>query len=217
VTITPAAASSDTSFASFRDAIAAAAKARIYAGLAQFVVTQGFFWDRDYDRAFDPRKSAVDNLAGALALEHHNGSGWARLAALATEAAVEPMASRPGVVCAPARPGFDAATFAKLLDTTYTTGIDWAYPRASETPVHAMPQPQAAVVGKLGLYFVQLLGFEGDDDDPARTAWARVALPDGGTGFVAPAALLSLTTARLCYTKDLIAGWRISGYVAGGQ
>jgi hypothetical protein len=217
VAITPAVASDDASFTSFREQVAAAAKARVYAGLARLVLPQGFFWDRDFARAFDPRKPAVDNLAAALALEHHNGSGWDRLADFAAAAAVEQLDSRPGIVCAPAKPGFDGAAFAKLLDTTYTTGIDWAYPRAGETPVRSAPQPDARVIGMLGLHFVQLLGFEAADDDPGRTAWARIATPDGGTGYLAPATLLSLTAARLCYTKDLIAGWRIAGYISGGR
>ena len=75
--------------------------------------------------------------------------------------------SRPGVVCAPARPGYDGVAFSKLLDSTYTTGIDWAYPRADETPVRAAPQPGAAEVGTLGPHFVRLLGFEGADSEPA--------------------------------------------------
>ena len=161
----------------------------------------------------------MDNLAAAIALEQGNGTGWDALAAFAAEAAVEPLDSRPGVVCAPARPGYDGVAFSKLLDTTYTSGIDWAYPRADETPVRAAPQPGAAVVGTLGLHFVRLLGFEGPDSEPApgRTQWARVAMPDGKPGFVAPGSLMSLTAERLCYIKDLVAGWRIAGYIAGGS
>ena len=108
------------------------------------MLTQGFFWDRDFGQAFDPRKPAVDNLAAAIALEQGNGIGWDALAAFAAEAAAEPLESRPGVVCAPARPGYDGVAFSRLLDTTYTGGIDWAYPRADETPVRAAPQPDAA-------------------------------------------------------------------------
>ncbi len=118
-------------------------------------------------RRFDPRKPAVDNLAAAIALEQGNGTGWDTLAAFAAEAAVEPLESRPGVVCAPARPGYDGVAFSRLLDITYTSGIDWAYPRADETPVRAAPRPDAAKAGTLGLHFVRLLGFEGPDSDPA--------------------------------------------------
>ena len=101
-----------------------------------------------------------------------------------------------------------------------TTGdIDGAYPRADETPVRAAPQPGATTVGTLGLHFVRLLGFEGADSEVSRgrTQWARVALPDGKQGFVAPRSLRSLTGERLCYIKDLVAGWRIAGYIGGGN
>ncbi len=41
-------------------------------------------------------------------------------------------------------------------------------------------------------------------------------MPDGKPGFVAPGSLMSLTAERLCYIKDLVGGWRIAGYIAGG-
>ena len=99
VAIAQPAASGDASFAAFRAALAAAAKTRIYAELAPLVLTQGFFWDRDFGQRFDPRKPAVDNLAAAIALEQGTGIGWDALTAFAAEAAVEPLDSRPGVVC----------------------------------------------------------------------------------------------------------------------
>ena len=217
--ITLPAASDDASFIAFRTALAAAAKSRIYAELAPLVLTQGFFWDRDFGRRFDARKPAVDNLALAIDLERRDGIGWNALAVFAAEAAAEPLDSRPGVVCAPARPSYDGVAFSRLLDASYTGGIDWAYPRADQTPVRAAPQPGAALAGTLGLHFVRLLGFEGVDHEPApgRTQWARVAMPDGKRGFVAPGQLMSLTAERLCYIKDLVAGWRIAGYIAGGN
>lgn len=135
VAITLPAASADPDLAMFRAAIAAAAKTRIYAELEALVQPQGFFWDRDFGNGYDPRKPSVDNLAAAIQLEHRNGTGWDRLAKLAEERSIEPLDSRPGVVCAPARPSYDALEFSKLLDTTYTTGMDWAYPVADEAPV----------------------------------------------------------------------------------
>lgn len=219
VAITLPAASTDASFAAFRAELAAVAKSRVYAALGLLVQSQGFFWDRDFARAFDPRKPALDNLAAAIQLEHRNGSGWQLLAELAAEAAVEPMASRPGVVCAPANPSYDGVAFARLLHATHTRVSEWAYPRAAETKVQATPQPAAAVIGTLGPQFVRLLGFEGAGGQPApeRKLWARVATPDASSGFVAPGNLMSLTAERLCYAYDLVGGWRIAGYVAAGE
>jgi hypothetical protein len=218
VAITRPAASDDASFVAFRTALATAAKGRLYSELAPLVLERGFFWGRDFGLRFDPRKPSVDNLAIAIALERGSGTGWQTLAEFAAEAAVEPLDSRPGVICAPALPNYDGIEFSKLLDSSVTSDIDWAYPRADETPVRGAPQQGADQIGTLGLHFVRLLGFEGPDSEPSpgRVQWARVVLPDGKQGFVAPGSLMSLTPERLCYTKDL-AGWRIAGYIAGGK
>jgi hypothetical protein len=213
VAITPPAASDDASFIAFRAALAAAVKTRIYAGLAPLVVAQGFFWERDFSQAFDPRKPAVDNLAAAVALEQGNGTGWHALAAFAAEATVEPLDSRPGTLCAPARPAYDSVAFSRLLDTTYTTGADWAYPRADETPVYTAPDTDSAKAGALTLHFVRLMGITGAAATPERSRWTRIALPDGELGFVAPGGLTSLTAERLCYAKDPLGVWRIAGYI----
>jgi hypothetical protein len=219
VAVTLPTASDDAGLIAFRAALAAAAKSRVYAELAPLVLAQVFFWDRDFGQHFDPRKPAVDNLAAAIALEQGDGVGWDALAAFAAEPAAEPLESRPGVVCAPARPDYDGVAFARLLDVTATTGIDWAYPRAEETPVHGAPATDAARTGTVGLNFVRVLGFEGGAGEPApgRKQWTHVALPDGTPGFAAPGSLRSLTAERLCYIKDLVGGWRIAGYIAGGN
>jgi hypothetical protein len=117
---------------------------------------------------------------------------------------------------APARP-YDGGAF-ETPRCLLTSDIDCS-PARGRTPVRFAPQPGATNVGTLGLHLVRLLGFEGVDSEPApgRTQWARVALPDGKQGFVAPGSLMSLTAERLCYIKDLVAGWRIAGYVAGGN
>jgi len=218
VAIVPASPPKNESFEAFRTALAAVAKSRVYAELADLVRTRGFFWDRDFGHGYDPRKPAVDNLAAAIQLELRNGAGWRLLAAFAAEPTIEPLVSLPGVVCAPARPGYDGVAYSRLLDATHTGGIDWAYPRADKTPVHAAPAPLSTVIGKLGLHFVRLMGFEGSSSEPSpgRTQWARVALPDARIGFVAPGSLMSLTAERLCYIKDLV-GWRIAGYIARGN
>jgi hypothetical protein len=212
VAITRPAAFDDASFSAFRDALAGAAKSRIYAELIPLVRRQGFFWDRDFDRKFDPRRPAVDNLAAAIRLEEDNGGGWDVLAAFAKDDSAEPQESRPGVMCAPARPSFDSLAFAKLLDVTDTEEIDWAYARSDDTTARDAPRADAAPLGTLGVNLVRLRGFEGPGTD--RKAWAQIALPDGKIGYVAPGSLISLTGARLCYIKDPVSGWRITGVIA---
>src|SRR5687767_5222799 len=66
----------DESFVAFRQELAAAAKGRVYAELTRLTVAHGFFWERDFDRRFDPRKPPVDTLAAAIRLEHLDGAGW---------------------------------------------------------------------------------------------------------------------------------------------
>ena len=219
VAVTLPAVSADPSFAAFRTAIAAAAKTRIYAELETLVQSQSFFWDRDFGQGYDPRKPPVDNLAAAIELEHRDGVGWGRLAKLAEEKSFAPLDSRPGVVCAPARPGYDVLEFSRLLEATHTRDMEWAYPVADGAPVQAAPRAGAPAIGRLALHFVRLLGFEGADRATAthRNSWAQVMLPDGKTGYAAPGSLSSLTVDRLCYAKDLVVGWRIAGYIAGGN
>lgn len=206
----------DAGFEAFRHDLAAVAKGRIYAELARLVVVQGFFWDRDFDGRFDPRRPAVDNLGAALRLEHDGGLGWRRLAEFAAEATAEPQPARPGIVCAPARPRYDAAAFARLLDDTYTGGKDWVFPRADGIAVRSAARPDATETVRLGLHFIRLLGFERSAGRaPAkRGPWAQVAMPTGSVGFVAPGRLRALTDEQLCYGKDRVGRWRIAGFIA---
>jgi hypothetical protein len=212
IAVTVAPAPDDPSFASFRQQIADAAKKRIYAELTRLVVAQGFFWAGDTARAFDPKRTPAENFARAIRLEGESG-GWNALATFAALPDAAPMASRPGVICAPARPLFDEVDFDRV-NTAAISPAGWIYPRATGAVMRAAPQPEAAVIERLGLHFVRLLGYEGETQpDSERNAWARVAAPSGKTGFVAPGTLFSLRSDRLCYLKDVTGRWRIAGYV----
>ncbi len=218
VAIARPAALDDASFTAFRRALSAVAKGRVYVELARLVEPQGFFWERDFGNHFDARKPAVDNLAAAIRLEQSGGIGWDSLLIVAGEAAVEPLESRTGVVCAPARPRYDSIAFARLLDETNSGDEQWRYPRADETPVRGAPQADAAAIGRLATHFVRLAGFEragADEALPERNFWARIVTPAGRLGYVAPNSLVSLGAARLCYGKDIVGRWHIAGFIAG--
>ena len=219
VAVTLPADSDDASLAAFRQELAAVAKGRVYSSLARLVASSGFFWDRDFGGTYDRRKPAVDNLATALRLEHNNGAGWSTLGAIAAERSAARLPGRPGVVCAPGKPDFDAFEFDRLLDATRTDGTDWTYPRADRAPVRGEPQQRSAVVATLGLHFVRMLGHTGKDNEPDAlgTVWVQVATPAGKTGFVAPGTLTSLYVERLCYGKDPLGRWGIAGYVGAGD
>ena len=160
VAITLPAASTDASFEAFRRTLAAVATDRVYGELARLLEPQTFFWERDFAQAFDARRPAVDNLAAALRLEHAAGTGWRTLATFAAERTLEALASRPGIVCTPAPPHYDGIAFARMLDEAYGADLDWTYPRADGTPVHAAPQADAALVGSIGLHLVRRLGLD---------------------------------------------------------
>jgi len=212
----------DPSFAALRAAITAAAKSRLYADLEALVLPHGFFWERDFANAYDPKKPSVDNLAMAVALEQSDGIGWDKLARFADEKTLEPLDSRPGVFCAPARPAYDMVDFSRLLNATYTSATDWAYPLADGAPVRAAARANAPAVGQLMLQFVRHLGLQRAEGDaapgnPQSSPWAKVVLPDGKIGYVEPGHLSALTVERLCYIKDNVAGWRIAGFIGGGS
>ncbi|MBM3530093.1 MAG: hypothetical protein FJX62_18580 [Alphaproteobacteria bacterium] len=206
----------DATFDEFRKALAAAAKVRRYADLTSLVTPQGFFWDRDFAQAYERRRPGVDNLAAAVGLERNDGAGWDALARFAAGAEVEAQEARPGTVCAPARPHFDVVLYARLLDRTFTTAADWAYPRAAKLAVRATPQPGGALVAELGAHFVRLRGSGGDGKATARDRWTEIVVPSGAPGYVAPGSLGSLAEPQLCFAKDALGRWHIVGFVAGG-
>ena len=208
----------DPTFTAFRKELAGIAKRRIFAELAA-VVARTFFWDRDFDGGFDPAKSGVENLASAIGLEAREGAGWNRLAGFAAEPGATPIPLRIGVICGPPRAIYNEAALDRLLEMTKTEGRAWTYPRSTGVAVRAAPQAGSAVVETLGLHFVHVLGYDATENnaEPERTAWAHVATPTGKDGFVAPDVLRSPLGEQLCYEKDVIGRWHISGYVGRGD
>ena len=214
----------DASFEAFRRELATVVRGRVYAELARLTVTQGFFWERDFARGFDPHRPTVDNLAAAVRLEHGAGTGWNALAAFAAEASAAQLPAHPGVICAPRQPRFDETEFDRLIRQSGIEPVAWAYPNSDRTALRAAPNTAAATIETFGRTFVRLLGANdagraAADRIPALggTQWAAVAAPSGKSGFVAPGALLALASPRLCYAKDEVARWRITGYIGAGD
>lgn len=218
VAVTRPAAPDDPTLQAFRQQLTAVARKRVYAQLTPLVQAQGFFWARDFGNRFDARKPAVDSLAAALSLERANGDGWNALVAFAADATASPLDSRPGIICAPAEPQFDGIALDRLIERTRTDDVDWMYVKVAGTPARASARPNAPVVETLGLHFVRYLGMDGNDDNASlRTHWVKVATPGGKQAYVAPNALLTVTTARLCYGKDHLGRWTIAGFVGAGD
>ena len=219
VAVTLPAPTRDAALDALRKELADIVKRKDRAALAQKVVAREFFWERDFSGSFDPKKPSIDNLVAALTLDADDGSGWDMLAAFVAEPSIGPLPGRPATVCAPAIPQLDEQARDALLDSTATDGVEWNYPRAAGLQVRGAPQANAPVIETLGLNLVRVLGFEDKDGDadPVRNAWARVATPSGKSGFVAPNALVSPYTDRICYVKEGAAPWRIGGYIGGGD
>ena len=223
VAVAPPEPFADADFEAFRRELAAVARSRVHAGLARLMAAQGFFWERDFRREFRSHRPAVDNLAEAVRLEHGTGDGWETLAAFATEGSAAPLPAHPGVICAPREPRFEGADLDRLILQTGIEAIAWAYPRKTGTALREAPQLMARVRETLQQNFARLIADDpqgaATDRVPALggTRWYAVAAPSGRTGFVAPGALLSLASPRLCYGKDGIGRWRITGYVGAAD
>jgi hypothetical protein len=209
----------DASFAAFRQNLAAVAKRRVFAELARNVTPQGFFWDRDFAKSFDPRRTGAENLAAAIRLEHGSGTGWQMLAEFAAEPTASAMPAAPGVLCAPGRPNFDQGDFDRLIDATRSSPTEWVYPRATSLELRAAPRLTSAVIETLGSYFIRVIRFETApaNADPLHTSWTRIAAPSGKVGYAAPDTLNSPAAPQLCYVKDVIGRWTIAGFIGGGN
>ncbi len=219
VIVEPAPPEADASFIAFRNRMEKVAASRHYADLERLVVASGFFWDRDFERRFDPARRPAENLAAALKLEHNGGAGWQALSRFAAEPSLMPADARPGVLCGPARATFDQVDFGRLIDGTRTSRGDWAYPIADKTAVHAAASKTAPVLESIGRHFVRMLGpaASPSDSEALRREWTRIVLPDGRLGFVAPGALTLSEPDRLCYARDPTGLWHIAGFAGGSD
>jgi hypothetical protein len=212
VTVKLAGPYSDPSFAAFRNSLGAAVAKKNRTALATLVVTQEFFWVQDKNLA-DPGKPGIDNLARAIDLDNPNGSGWRVLAMDSSEPTLAELPDNKGIFCAPAPPDFDAKAFEALVQQTDTDPDDWGYPARDGVEARTAAQPNAAVVEKLGLYFVRVLP-DSQAAKPGEPQFLHLALPDGKTGFIPIDTLMPLATDKICYSKP-DGAWKITGYIGG--
>lgn len=208
-------APNDSSFAAFRQTLAGVAQRRQFGELASYVRPHGFFWDGDFAKRFEPKRTGAENLAAALGLGDGSGIGWQMLADFAAEPTASARASSPGVLCSPAKADFDQEDLDSLVDATHFSRDNWVYPRAAGVELRLAPRSESVVIEILGSYFVRVLRSvtARANAAPLRTSWTRVAAPSGRIGFVPPDTLLSLSAGQLCYGKDLTGRWTIAGFV----
>jgi hypothetical protein len=212
VAITPPVPVADPAFEALRKQVGEAAQKKDRAALARLVVAQGFFWQRDDRDRADKRKSGIDNLANALALNSKDGTGWDILYSYTDDPTASPSPLRKGALCAPAEPSYNAAAFNDLIKATQSDPSEWGYTMSPATEVHDKPHATAAVIDKLGTMFVRV----SPDKAPGSAAYQRIVTPSGKAGYVTIDAVAPLGNDQLCYVKDGDA-WKIGGYVGGGE
>jgi hypothetical protein len=207
----------DASFEAFRKQLAAIAQRKDRNALARLVAAQGFFWDGDQGDKADKRRSGIDNLSLVLNLAAKDGSGWETLAAYVTDPTGSLSDNHENVICAPADPEFDDQAYEAMIKATGTEESDWAYAAQPGVQVRSGPQPNAPVIETLGAHFVRLL-----PDNPPVAPSAdqepplRIVTPNGKVGYVPYESMSALGNDQLCYIKDA-GGWKIAGFVGGGQ
>jgi hypothetical protein len=202
---------SDASFEAFRKQLGAVADKKDRKALAGLVV-QDFFWLGEKGDRADKKKPGVDNLAKAIQLDGKDAPGWETLGAASDDPTGTPYPDRKDTICAPADPTFKLEEFETLVKSTGTEEEDWVYPAQDGIEVRSGAQPNAPVIEKLGMHFIRVLQEQTAQPGPT----VRVLTPSGKTGFVPMEALNPLGNDQLCYSKDGT-GWKISGFVGGGQ
>jgi hypothetical protein len=213
VTVTPPQPASDPAFDALRKQVGEAAQKKDRAALAPLVVAQGFFWQRDGRDRADKRKSGLDNLATALSLNSKGGAGWDILFSYTDDPTASPSSVFKGALCAPGEPAHNAAAFTELLKSTQSDVSEWGYTLSPATDVHEKAQASAPVIEKLGPMFVRVA----PDKTPGSAAYQRIVTPSGKAGFVTIDAVAPLGNDQLCYVKDGGNGWKIGGYIGGGE
>lgn len=213
VTVTPPQPVVDPAVDALRKQVGEAAQKKDRAALSSLVVAQGFFWQRDGRDRADKRKSGLDNLATALSLNSKGGAGWDILFSYTDDPTASPSSAFKGALCAPGEPAHNAAAFADLIKSTQSDVSEWGYTLSPATEVHEKAQASAPVIEKLGPMFVRVA----PDKAPGSAAYQRIVTPSGKAGFVTIDAVAPLGNDQLCYVKDGGNGWKIGGYIGGGE
>jgi len=92
---------SDEAFDALRKQVSDVAQRKDRAALANLVIAQGFFWQRENRNVVDKNKSGYDVLAAALGLNNKESAGWEILASYADDPSASPSPDHPGALCAP--------------------------------------------------------------------------------------------------------------------
>ena len=183
------------------------------AALRAHVIAKGFFWENDWDFMFEAGKPSFDNFVLAYNLDTGLGTGWDDLQRAATETIATRHASRPGVICLPARP---PASPREIKAHARTMGVDplmLVYPRTAPLPVYEKPEPGARVIDTIGAEFVRRLDWATKDGAnwTVASSWFEIVTPAGKRAFAAPGTLDAYFYTQTCFAKDPTGAWKIAG------
>jgi hypothetical protein len=185
------------------------------AALRPHVLAKGFFWDNDWYRVFEPKKSGFDNLK----LAYNFGTGfdgdWAEFGRALTETVATLHPKRPGVVCLPARPTASDAEIKKFAQSLGVDTLEIVYARTESLPVYDKPEAGARVVDTLGAHFVRKYDWATHKGEPwtVEGSWIEIVTPAGKRAFAAPGTLDAGLHIQTCFAKDATGAWKIAGTV----
>jgi hypothetical protein len=213
VAVAPIAPANDPSFDAFRKQLGDVAQKKDRTALSQIVVSQGFFWEGESGDQADAKKSSIDNLAAAIALDDKGGVGWDALNAAAQEPTLEAYGDKKGVMCAPANPKFDEQALDELTKSTQTDMSEWGLPVKVGVEVRGAAQASAPVIDKLTASLIRVIPDEATASTGQPPAFLRVVVASGKVGYVPVDAIAPLVSDQICYQKDG-SSWKIAGYVS---
>jgi hypothetical protein len=206
----------DPSLEALRGQLREIIKRKDVGALRAHVIAKGFFWDNDWYRNFDAKKSGFDNFIGAYGFHPGLAGGWDVLGRAVTETVATQHAKRPGLVCLPARPPTSRAEIDKFAKSIGVSHLDTVYPRSAGLPVREKPNADARVVDTLGAHFVRKLDWvtKRGQEWTMESVWMEIVTPTGKRAFAAPGTLDAVFHTQTCFGKDAAGAWKIVGTAA---
>jgi hypothetical protein len=185
------------------------------AALRPHVVAKGFFWDNDWYRVLEPKKSGYDNLRLAYNFGTGRDGDWTEFGRALTETVATLHPRRAGVVCFPARPTTPESEIKRLARSLGVDTLEILYPRTAGLPVYDKPEAGARVVETLGAHFVRKFDWVTRKGEAwtVEGSWIEVVTPAGERAFAAPGTLDAGLHTRTCFAKDAAGAWKIAGTV----
>jgi len=205
----------DASFAEFQKKLRQAAEKRDLKAIENLVATT-FFWERDFGGGYNRAATPFQNLVNAMQLDDSKlrrsarGIGWRKLQRIAGSRHFAPSdADKPvtEAVCGPAPPGYQSNAI-KNDDLLF-----WGYV-FDRAPVRAAASPQSKIIRQVENEAIKVETWA--TRVPGRPKFVKVELPDGKSGYIAEGQIQPFLDEQLCFRK-LGNGWRIVGYIGGGD